>query len=141
MVHPKTMVLPADEDGRDYVSTTRNFLLDLTHANDATGWCTYMKITKQTSCAVWCFTSFKHVRRISPTAPITAVTVAIIDSDFWNQEVFTANFPRCRSQRSAIKTKSKVTTVTAPIAMKSGCRLWAPISEIYLLLALEERAH
>ena len=82
-----------------------------------------MKITKQTSCAVaWC-KSFRHVRRMRPIAPTIAETVEAIDNHFWNQDVFTANVPRCRSQRSAMKTISKVTTATAPIAMKRGCKL------------------
>jgi hypothetical protein len=100
--------------------------------------CTYIKIAKQTSCAVLCCTLFRHVRRMSPIPPMVAVMVAIIDSDFWNQDVFTANVPLCRSQRSITKTVLKVTTVTAPIAMKRGCRLWAPTSEIYLLPPLLE---
>jgi formate-dependent nitrite reductase cytochrome c552 subunit len=46
--------------------------------------------------------------------------------------VFPCNLPRCRSQRSEMKTTSKVTTVTLPIAMKSGCNRCAPMSEMYL---------
>jgi hypothetical protein len=67
---------------------------------------------------------------IRPMAPTVAAMIEHIDNPFWNQDVFTANVPRCRSQRSATKTKLKVTTVTVPIAMNRGCRECAPISEM-----------
>jgi len=91
---------------------------------------TYKKTIKQASCARWWFTLSKRVRIIRPTAPATAARIERIDNDFWSQEVFSGRRPRWRSQRSAMSTKSKVTTLTVPIAINIGLALCAPMSEM-----------
>lgn len=70
------------------------------------------------------------VNRINPTAPTTANIIAITDRIFCQVDVFGASRCLCRNQRSAMNTMSKVTTVTAPMAMKSGCSEEDPMSDM-----------
>lgn len=51
MVYPEAVVLPADSDGRKYVSTT-NYVLLVYSIVVIVKDCTYMKSTKPVSCAV-----------------------------------------------------------------------------------------
>lgn len=93
-----------------------------------------MKMARQTSCAVWWWTSLRQVRQIKPTPPAIEQMIARLDKTFWKTEVFPCNLPLCRSHLSVINTILKVTTVTVPIAMKSGWSSCAPISEMYAMV-------
>lgn len=65
-------------------------------------------------------------------APTIAAMMDKIESIFCQPDVLTCSRPLCRSQRSAMKTRSNVTTATVPMAMKTGLKLVAPTSEMYL---------
>lgn len=70
--------------------------------------------------------------RIKPAAPHMAKNIDMMANTLSVQLVFGASRRICRSQRSAIKARSKDTVVTALPAMKSGCNPVAPMSDIYL---------
>lgn len=70
--------------------------------------------------------------RINPAAPHMAKNIDMMANTLSVQLLFGASRPICRSQRSAIKAKSKDTVVTTLPAMKSGFNPVAPISDINL---------
>lgn len=116
----ESLVFPTNKDRADDVSST--VLISSMSWNRVETWKegTYMKITKQVSWIVEYLMLFRQVKMIKPIIPITAKIVASTLSSFWNQEVFRAIVPRCRSHLSVTNTLVKVTTVTVPIAMKRG---------------------
>lgn len=73
------------------------------------------------------------MRVIRPAAPARAKNKLQMLKIFCAVDVFFARRPVCRSQRSAMRARSRKTTVTVPPAMNRGFRLKAPMSDMYAM--------
>jgi len=74
------------------------------------------------------------LRQIKPTVPMTAKTIEKELRTFSLVVMFLANRPRCRSQRSDKKDRSRKAVVTTQPAMNNGFRPSAPTSEMYAMV-------
>lgn len=90
----------------------------------------YMNIMRNPTCFSGCLQVSKMDRRMRPSAPAIEKKMDAIAKNLSSLPLFGTNWPECRSQRSAMKDRSRKTTVTQLPAMKRGLRPWAPISEM-----------
>jgi hypothetical protein len=132
------LIFRTDEDGAQEITTTAAMLdrvldiKDYQASGRSDGDATYINITKNPLCKCGYLTVSKTESRINPIAPQTAKKIDMIEKILSVMVLFGASRPICRSQRSAMKARSKDTVVTALPAMKSGFNPVAPTSDMYL---------
>jgi hypothetical protein len=93
---------------------------------------TYINMPMKVSCKFLCLRVSKMDSRMKPAPPIKEKIMENTERILCEVVVSWTSIPRCRAHLSATKPKSNSTTDAVPIDIKSGFKVSAPTSDMYL---------